>query len=177
MTRAAAAEPTAARRLLLFGLRFQRRGATISGHARLLAYPAYQKLLAAEPLLRRLIPVLIFIFLVIVGLARFIELYQLRAEREYQARESMSMIASVLADGSRALATVDNLDSAFGSVALVEPLANVYDNWRADVSLNVSIFIGTSAILLVILYAYFSQSTRAVEADRIYTETQARFET
>ena len=263
MTRAAAAASSAARRLLPYGFRLPRR-ATISGHARLLARPAYQKLLAAEPLLRRLIPVLIFIFLVIVGLARFVELYQLKFEREYEARESLSMVASVLggaldklhdgaapppsradilnvladslppgatadgrriyvtdqggsviatapratdkedvpltriigeaqplttfgaragvleialADGSRALATVDNIDSGSGSVAVVEPVANVYDNWRADVSLNVSIFIGTSAILLVILYAYFSQSTRAVEADRIYSETQARFET
>ena len=85
MMRAEAAEPTAAKRLLPFGLRFPRR-ATISGHAKLLARPAYQKLLAAEPLLRRLIPVLIVIFLVIVGLARFVELYQLRTEREYRAR-------------------------------------------------------------------------------------------
>jgi two-component system cell cycle sensor histidine kinase PleC len=45
--------------------------AGISGHASLLAHPAYQKLLAAEPLLRRAIPVLIVIFLAIVGLARF----------------------------------------------------------------------------------------------------------
>src|SRR5581483_8716362 len=87
MTRAAAAV-SAARRLLPYGFRFPRR-ATISGHAKLLARPAYQKLLTAEPLLRKLIPVLIFIFLVIVGLARFVELYQLKFEREYQARESL----------------------------------------------------------------------------------------
>src|SRR6516225_8238473 len=74
--------------LLPYGFRLPRR-ATISGHARLLARPAYQKLLAAEPLLRRLIPVLILIFLVIVGLARFVELYQLKFEREYEARESL----------------------------------------------------------------------------------------
>src|SRR5689334_23465169 len=97
MTRAAAAEPTAAKRLLNFGFRFPRRDTAVSGHARLLAHPAYQKLLAAEPFLRKLIPVLIFIFLVIVGLARFVELYQLRTEREYQARESLGMIARVLA--------------------------------------------------------------------------------
>ena len=60
----------------------RRRNAAVSGHARLLARPAYQRLLAAEPLLRRLIPILIVIFLVIVGLARFVELYQLRIERE-----------------------------------------------------------------------------------------------
>src|SRR5579863_2341210 len=95
MTRAAAAVSSAAKRLLPDGFRLPRR-ASISGHAKLLARPAYQKLLAAEPLLRRLIPVLIFIFLVIVGLARFVELYQLRFEREYEARESLSMIASLL---------------------------------------------------------------------------------
>src|ERR1700686_2260709 len=95
MMRAAAAESSGAKRLLLFGLSFPARS-TISGHAKLLALPAYQKLLAAEPLLRKLIPLLIFIFLVIVGLARFVELYQLKSEREYEARESLSMIASVL---------------------------------------------------------------------------------
>ena len=239
------------------------RGTGISGHAKLIAEPAYQKLLAAEPFLRRLIPVLIVIFLAIVGLARFIELYQLKAEREIDARETVGMVATVLsasldkagsgetapsriavlntlaevlpanatgdgrriyvadgdgvvtataprdtdvedrplaailgeaqplttfgaragvleialADGEPALATVHNLDDGKGSVAVIEPLANVYDDWRADVSLNVIIFIGTSAILLVILYGYFAQATRAAEADRIYSETQGRFET
>jgi two-component system cell cycle sensor histidine kinase PleC len=48
----------------------------------MLARPAYHQLLAAEPYLRRLIPILIAIFLVIVGLARFVELYELRGERD-----------------------------------------------------------------------------------------------
>ncbi|MEX2033864.1 MAG: PAS-domain containing protein, partial [Xanthobacteraceae bacterium] len=56
-------------------------------------------------------------------------------------------------------------------------MSGVYQGWRAEVSLNAAIFIGTSAILLVILYGYFAQATRAAEADRIYTETQVRFET
>jgi two-component system cell cycle sensor histidine kinase PleC len=262
MARAEAAKPPAARQLSFSGFRFPRRAA-ISGHARLIAEPAYQRLVAAEPLLRKLIPILIVIFLTIVGAARFVELYQLKVEREYDARESLGMIASVIStaieksavaittekrdeilnlladapppgatgdgrrlyvadgdgvivataprdpteedvplvkiigeaqpltifgeragvleiglpDGTQALATVHNLDDGTGSVAIVQPVANVYDDWRADVSLNVAIFIGTSAILLVILYGYFAQSTRAVEADRIYSETQLRFET
>jgi two-component system cell cycle sensor histidine kinase PleC len=226
-----------------------------------MAEPAYQKLLAAEPILRRLIPVLIAVFLGIVGLARFVELYQLRIDREDTARESIGMIATViagalektanadhsriamlnaladslppsatgsgrriyvagpdgtivatapaatdqeniplthilgetqplttfgaragvlvieLADGTRAFATVHNFGEGAGSVAVVQPAESVYSDWRADVSLNVTIFIGTSAILLVILYGYFAQSARASEADRIYSETQARFET
>ena len=262
MARAEAAKPSVARQLSFSRLRLPRRAA-ITGHARLIAEPAYQRLLAAEPFLRKLIPILIVIFLMIVGAARFIELYQLKIEREYDARESLGMIASVLStalekngaaisadkrndvlnlvadalppsaagdgrriyvtdgdgmivatsprdpamedmplvrvigeaqpltifgaragvleiglvDGTQALATVHNLDNGLGSVALVQPIANAYDGWRGDVSLNVAIFTGTSAILLVILYGYFAQSTRAAEADRIYSETQQRFET
>ena len=76
MAQAEAAKPSVARHLSFSGIRFPRR-ATISGHARLIAAPAYQRLLAAEPLLRKLIPILIVIFLLIVGAARFVELYQL----------------------------------------------------------------------------------------------------
>ncbi|MEO8669342.1 MAG: histidine kinase dimerization/phospho-acceptor domain-containing protein, partial [Bauldia sp.] len=229
----------------------------------MLARPAYHQLLAAEPYLRRLIPILIAIFLIIVGLARFVELYQLKQEREHIARATMSMVATVLAstlgthsetaepmvrgrllnaladalpagataegrriyitdaagtviataprapeeeevpltnilgetqplttfgeragvlvielaDATRAFATVHAIDGGPGSVAIVQPTSHVFDAWRADVSLNVTIFIGTSAILLVILYGYFAQSSRANEADRIYGETQGRFET
>jgi two-component system, cell cycle sensor histidine kinase PleC len=263
MARAEAVQPSVAKRSPLSGIRLPRRAA-ISGHAKLLARPAYQKLLAAEPLLRRLIPILIVIFLLIVGAARFVQLYQLKSEREYDARETIGLVAAVLsatlekaypadsspaastdvlktlmasmpasaaadgrqiyvtdpdglviataprntdfegvplirilgesqpltifgeragvleielADGTPALATLHQLNGAVGSVAIVEPVANVYKDWRADVSLNVAIFIGTSAILLVILYGYFAQASRAVEADKIYSETQERFET
>ena len=263
MARAEAVQPSVAKRSPFSGIRLPRRAA-ISGHAKLLARPAYQKLLAAEPFLRRLIPILIVIFLMIVGAARFVQLYQLRTDREYDARETIGLVATVLsaalekaypaggpaaasadvmktltsampatatsdgrqiyvtdpdgvviataprnadlegmplirilgesqpltifgeragvlgielADGTSALATVHQLNSGVGSIAIVEPTGNVYKDWRADVSLNVAIFMGTSAILLVILYGYFAQSSRAVEADKIYSETQERFET
>ena len=258
----AARSPSA--RFLPFAKALRAARPAISGHARLLARPAYQKLLAAEPFLRRLIPVLIIIFLSIVGLARFVELYQLKLDRERDARNMITMIASVLAntldtapgggteapsrydllnrldnalppgasndgrrilitdpngiviataprsiedenqpltdivgesqplttfgaragvmeialtDETRAFATVHHIGGDLGSVAVIEPSDFVYDDWRADISLNVTIFIGTSAILLVILYGYFAQSSRANEADRIYSETQSRFET
>lgn len=261
MARAEAAGPSVAKRWLDSGGRMSGRPG-VSGHAKLLAHPAYQKLVAAEPLLRRLIPILIVIFLMIVGLARFLELHQLKGEREQGARETVGMVASVvsasfagidpgkalwrsevlnrladalppgaladgrriyltnadglviasaprsldeenlqltsiigeaqplttfgaragvieiaLADNERALAAAHQLDPPLGFVTVVQPMSAVYESWRADVSLNAAIFVGTSAILLVILYGYFSQVTRAVEADRIYSETQARFET
>jgi two-component system, cell cycle sensor histidine kinase PleC len=263
MARAATASPSGAKYLpFLRAFREARPG--IPGHARLLARPAYEKLLAAEPFLRRLIPILIIIFLSIVGLARFVELYQLKLDREREARDMITMIASVLtstldapsiveaaalprntvlntladalppgatgdgrrifvtdpdgvivataprsiddegklltdiigeaqplttfgaragvleialADETEAFATVHHIGGNLGSVGVIEPTAFVYDDWRADISLNVTIFIGTSAILLVILYGYFAQSSRASEADRIYSETQARIDT
>ena len=93
----------------------------------------------------------------------------------FGARAGVLEIA--LTDGTPVLGTVHEIDTGLGSVAVIEPIANVYDDWRADVSLNVAVFIGTSAILLVILYGYFAQSTRAIEADRIYSETHERSET
>ncbi len=261
MARVETAQPSGAR-YLPFARFYPASRPAVSGHARLIARPAYQKLLAAEPLLKRLIPILIIIFLSIVGLARFVELYQLKLDREHEARDMITMIASVLTatldatpshqplsrmdllntladalppgatsdgrriyitdpdgtvvataprsmeeeglpltyligeaqplttfgaragvleiampDASRAFAAVHHLDAPLGAVAVIEPSAFVFNDWRADVSLNVTIFIGTSAILLVILYGYFAQSTRANEADQIYAETQARFET
>jgi two-component system cell cycle sensor histidine kinase PleC len=260
MARAEMASPSIAKRFG-FGAPGQTTGPGLTGHARLLAHPAYQKLLTAEPLLRRLIPILILVFLTIVGAVRFVDLYQLRGEREAEARNTISLIASVvstaltregsatnmsgaeiqnaladalplqatqrgrrifvtrpdgtiaagapfmpapgtlltdivgeaqplttfgaragilqvaLADGEAALGAVHHLSDPLGSVAVIQPMGQITAGWRSEVSLNVVIFIATSSILLVILYGYFSQSARAIEADRIYTETQVRFET
>jgi two-component system cell cycle sensor histidine kinase PleC len=48
---------------------------------------------------------------------------------------------------------------------------------RNEVSLNVTIFTGISAILLVILYAYYMQVKRARDADEIFVESNLRIET
>jgi two-component system cell cycle sensor histidine kinase PleC len=239
--------------------------AGIPGHARLLAHPAYQKLLAAEPILRRLIPILIVIFLAIVGLARLLELNQQKVERTDAARQTLALVVAaisgglshvadpsaqqtlspmqardalaavlpegatgedrqiyvtdasgmivaaappvadaegrpltaiigeaqplttfgaragvleiVLADDESAFATVNSLAPPFGSVAVVQPTTAVYSEWRSSVSLDATVFIGTSSILLVILYGYFAQVRRAAEADGIYSSTEARSET
>ncbi len=261
MARAGAAGPSVARRLLFPWIATSvGPGHGLTGHARLLARPAYEKLLAAEPLLRRLIPVLIAVFLTIVGFARLVELYQLKTEREQSARQTIGLVVTAVAsalaeqgvsgefatqvqnalanalpagataagrriyltdvsgkilaaapdpteagttltdiigeaqplttfgaragvltitppDGEAALATVRFLDPPLGMVAAVQSMSAVTRDWRSDVSLNAAVFVATSAILLVILYGYFAQASRAREADRIYSETQARFET
>jgi two-component system cell cycle sensor histidine kinase PleC len=263
MARAETASASASERMPIAGVLFRRKQ-MIKGHARLLAKPAYEKLVSSEPILRRCIPVLIILFLLIVALARFVQLYDLRMERENQARDMMGMVASFLAqsldqaeptlptdryqmavqnaldnvlpesaanagqriyvadatgrviataprsvmeedrsfteivsgaqplvifgdragvlkvdlDGDQpAFATLRHLSGRLGFVAVATPEPAIYRDWRADVSLNVSVFVGTSGILLVILYGYFSQSARAQEADIIYQETYDRFDT
>ena len=49
------------------------------------------------------------------------------------------------------------------------PHDEIVKDWRGDVTLNVIIFVGTSAILLVLLYSYFAQASRASQAEKPIT--------
>ncbi len=82
-----------------------------------------------------------------------------------------------LANGEQSFAVHRILPSPHGGITLVQPVDALYADWRKTVSLNVTLFVGTSSILLVILYAYFAQAARAREADDIYSLTQNRFDT
>ncbi|MCF6321452.1 MAG: ATP-binding protein [Rhizobiaceae bacterium] len=82
-----------------------------------------------------------------------------------------------LANGEESFAVHRILPSPHGGITLVQPVDALYAGWRKNVSLNVTLFVGTSSILLVILYAYFAQAARAREADDIYSLTQNRFDT
>ncbi|MGV8840097.1 MAG: ATP-binding protein [Bauldia sp.] len=237
-------------------LRGGRKG--LSGHARLSADPNYQRMLAAEPVLKRLIPVLIVIFLCIVAATRYVQLVEMRHDEEGFAQQQIAMLSALigqsltsaesalpeegfdaavqsaiadivpggaLADGRRVVVTDRNgtvaahlpagdttivggrlvaqvqtilaaggttevrlddgsiafaaawaLPGRLGTVVVIAPVDAIMQEWRGEVSLNVSIFVGTSAILLIILYGYFAQATRANEADRIYAETNTRLD-
>ena len=80
-------------------------------------------------------------------------------------------------DGKKALGVHRILPNSHGGITLIQPIDALYSDWRDAVSLNVLLFVGTSSILLVILYAYFAQLARAREADNIYSLTQNRFDT
>jgi two-component system, cell cycle sensor histidine kinase PleC len=234
----------------------------LAGHAKLFARPAYGQLLQAEPILKRSIPGLIVVFLIIVGTARMIdvmgtrddaldstrhlteiaatavvavmsqrpEAISSRARWETEARltrvvparalsagrvvliadETSRIFASTAGAGefvgrsarsivpehsplwlfgSRAgvqeislrgesyFASLTHLPGDIGTVLVLSPLGPINQQWRQDVSLNVTLFTATAAILIVILYAYFSQATRAREADDIYMESHLRVDT
>ncbi len=235
-----------------------REPAGLSGNAKMIAAPAYKKLLAAEPYLRRSIPTLIMIFLVVVASSRVLSLMTERDEIERDARNTILLAAGQAAgalelaardgsvsdasrreiveafgrngslspahvvavtDGSlKLVATSRNagdwvgrpLDSLFlggqplfmfgkragvldvlvsgdvwyagfhmtaardAGVLVMVPHAAVLDSWNKTVSLNVTLFVLTATVLIVILYAYFTQASRAAAADRLYLEAHQR---
>lgn len=257
------ARPVRARNGFL-ALKGERTTTIVAGYARQLSHPAYERLLKSETFLRRLVPVLIVLFLAVAATARWMSLQnqsefikrQVDAELHFIAelvdekfngsqitpnqpdtaiklqnllsdtvpsrylggeREVMltnnngKIVASVphtpelhnkdvesilgdllllttfgkradsrttvTASGEEVLAVHRILDAPLGGITIVQPTKALYENWRKSASLNVTLFVGTSSILLVILYAYFAQAARAREADGIYGEVQNRFDT
>jgi two-component system cell cycle sensor histidine kinase PleC len=63
-----------------------------------------------------------------------------------------------------------------GYLLVASPLRPIAQFWREEVSLNVTLFAGISAIILVILYAYYTQAKRARDADEIFVESNLRVE-
>ncbi len=64
-----------------------------------------------------------------------------------------------------------------GAVMLVQRESDLFAAWRGQVSLNVTMFTLTSGIMLVLLLAYFRQSTRARDADALYLRAHQRVDT
>jgi two-component system cell cycle sensor histidine kinase PleC len=234
----------------------------LSGHARLLAAPAYARLVENEAVFRRAIPILTVIFILVIAAYRSAALVGAYEETEVTARDTLSLIATTVAadlgaapdlttgaaevlqtaldqtlppravadgrqilfaddagivlasapvrpdlegrtlnallgesqpltifgaragvleltltDGTDAIATVRHLPDARGMIALVQPTEAVFANWRRALSANATLFACTSGVILVLVYAFFAQSTRAREADAIYGATRARIDT
>ncbi|QDG78387.1 ATP-binding protein [Labrenzia sp. PHM005] len=80
-------------------------------------------------------------------------------------------------DAEQVLATVRHLDGQLGMIAALQPEAAVFAKWRSALSANVTMFVGTSLVLLAVIYGFFSQATRAEQADEHYAATRARIDT
>ena len=245
-------------------LKGERPATIVAGYARQLSHPAYERLLKSETFLRRLVPVLIVLFLAVAATARWMSLQSqaefikrqvdaelhfiaelvdekfnrsdispnqpdteiklqnllsdtvpsryLDGERKVMLTNNRGMIVATVphtpelhakdmetilgdllllttfgkradsrttltASGEEVLAVHRILDAPLGGITITQPTKALYASWRKTASLNVTLFVGTSSILLVILYAYFAQAARAREADGIYGEVQNRFDT
>ncbi|RST87229.1 PAS domain S-box protein [Aquibium carbonis] len=230
----------------------------LSGNARVLAAPAYQRLIAAEPFLRRSIPTLIIVFLIVIAAARTVSMIAWRDDIDRTGRMILALGAAQLAaslqssasegdpaalqrlvdnagamgpfglryvlavtdaemkvvaisssssgwngrdldhiivggqplflfgaragvldvtiDGEEWYAVTSALASGSGMTAALASKDVVFAEWRRMVSLNVTLFVITSGVLIIILYAYFSQASRAQTADRIYEQAHQRID-
>ena len=232
----------------------------MTGHARFLAGPAYARLEAMEPLLKRSIPILITIFLGVVFLARAMSLIADRSETIHDGQLYLSLISGVAnsavesarhsgfapetasqyehilaralpeeatlngrfilvtdtkamviaargqdagllnqnlrqrlhgeqalflfgagagvqpvtLDGETYIAAFAKLDGGNAVIAVMQSQGDLFSQWRKRVSLNVTLFVASSSILIILLYAYFGQAARTKEADETYCETQKR---
>ena len=241
------------------GARSHRDG--LAGSVRLFAEPAYEKLLALEPVLRQAIPALTIAFLIVVAAARFISLWTERDDLVDQARMTISLATSVIETevenrvangvvldgetireilnnealapdlmngtavafldgtmkvtrgrgaaialegkvidavtsdgrtlfmfGDRAgveqvtfsgkpyLATLRYFDDRKQAFLVFTDMQAVLASWQRSASLNVTLYVLTSGLLLIILYAYFSQVTRAKDADRVFSDAHSRID-
>lgn len=78
---------------------------SLAGPARILAEPAYQRLVAAEPVLRRAVPTLTIIFLIIVAAARTLSLMSAKEDIEQSARLMLSLAAAQVAASLETVST------------------------------------------------------------------------
>ena len=242
-------------------MRSEHRKDGIVGSARLFAEPAYQKLVAAEPYLRRAIPTLTIVFLLIIAATRFVSLISARDELVQQAETNTGLIAALLqaeisssqANGSEVGANVlsdilqrqsetllasesvsiliiDNnakvisargpqqlllgrqidelaenaqplllfgeragvmpiklsgrvylaalrfLGNKKGSVIVLQDFSSVLANWKQSASTNVTLYVLTSGLLLMMLFAYFSQVARSKDVDKIFGDAHSRID-
>ncbi len=233
-------------------------GLNLAGNARMIAAPAYRRLLAAEPYLRRAIPVLTVVFLIIVAATRLLSLMNTHDSIERGLKSTLALAASQLAtaatlnekrDGHRSeidlvrdtsaygafgggyvvaltdptfrvtaittnaddwagqslqslvtggqplflfgeragvmkvkvsgrdwYAAISKVDGDKGAAAVLVPAETVFAEWRRTATLNATLLVLTAAILLIILYAYYTQATRAESADAIYLQAHQRID-
>ena len=86
--------------------------AALGGHARLFVHPAYARLVNSEPYVKRLIPLLIVLFVVALGGMRAFALYQARTEHQETAEARLALIAK---------AVESDLSRMSGGVTLGQP--------------------------------------------------------
>ena len=87
-------------------------GAALVGHARLFIHPAYARLVNSEPYVKRLIPILIILFVVALAAMRGVALYLARADIDSAAEERLALIAK---------AVTASLPKRLGQISLAEP--------------------------------------------------------
>jgi len=104
------------------------RSDSIKGLAQSIANPAYRRLLSAEPLLRRAVPVLIIAFLVTISIGAAVQVLEARRQAVVEAKKAIAALADQLA------LTLDSpgRDARSGVPRSVEALERALPSWATD---------------------------------------------
>jgi two-component system, cell cycle sensor histidine kinase PleC len=238
------------------------RSDSIKGLAQSIANPAYRRLLTAEPLLRRAVPVLIIAFMLTICIGAAVQVLEHRRQVILDAVGTIEALADHLAvvldrpgrdgkpllartsealrramptwaagggrrilvadadgaivaaipsepgiqgrniidvlgptqplttfgpaagtleielpDGSDAFATVRELRSPLGMLAVMQPKSDALANWRSTTALTVTLSATTGFVVLILGFAFHWQATRAREADLIHDTVRCRIDT
>jgi two-component system cell cycle sensor histidine kinase PleC len=70
-----------------------------------------------------------------------------------------------LADGTDALVAVRNLEPPFGQIAIVQPVASAFADWRAAALRSGALLLLTAAVMGFVAFAYFAQASRTFDAE------------
>ncbi|WKL38120.1 ATP-binding protein [Sinorhizobium meliloti] len=97
------------------------------------------------------------------------------ATLQYYGEGASVVRASI--DGIEHFIALRQLPDSGGAVLAATSIARFEAAWRDEISLNVTLFAGVSAILMVVLYAYYIQAKRARDADAVFAESNLRVET
>ncbi|MFB2551033.1 PAS domain-containing sensor histidine kinase [Ensifer soli] len=87
------------------------------------------------------------------------------------------IVTRAFVDGEEHTVALSKVQGTNGIMLVAAPTAMMESLMRDEISLNVTLFAGISAILLVILYAYYMQANRARDADQVFAESNLRVET
>ena len=81
-----------------------------------------------------------------------------------------------LPSGGDALATVRGLKPPFGQLAIIQPLASAMSEWRATAWRSALLFLLIASVMAVVAFAYFAQTSRALDAETDRTRIRNRID-
>ncbi|HEY1587609.1 MAG TPA: PAS domain-containing protein, partial [Polyangia bacterium] len=87
------------------------------------------------------------------------------------------VLATTLADGTEAYATVRGLKAPLGQLAVIHRRRAALAPWRSDTTLTITLSATTGFVVLILGFAFHWQATRAREADAIYDTVRGRIDT
>ncbi|MDR0254111.1 MAG: PAS domain-containing protein, partial [Brucellaceae bacterium] len=141
----------------------------LSGYVYLLSGPAYRKLLSLEPVLRRIVPVLIIAFLVILAGARMFSLLSQREEIAADARHEMALTAAhVAAKLQKQIETTPLAENGDDYSAVQNLLVELRSQGLINAELELAILDENSKIIA----ALSSRQLLGIQAETLFSEAQ-----